>query len=78
MAAGRDTTSALLSWIFYYLATKPHVFNKLREEIIKDFGETLEPNTKIDFARLKSCKYLQYVISETLRLTPVVPINLRM
>jgi cytochrome P450 len=30
-----------------------------------------------DFAQLKSCRYLQWVISETLRLFPTVPINVR-
>jgi len=77
MAAGRDTTSALLCWLFYNLSTHPRVFNKLRTAIISDFGESLDSNKKIEFGTLKSCRYLQYVISETLRLYPVVPLNVR-
>jgi cytochrome P450 len=78
MAAGRDTTSALLSWVFYLLATHPRVFKKLRSIIIEDFGTGSDSAKKIDFASLKASRYLQNVISETLRLYPVVPVNIRM
>ncbi|KAF2675440.1 cytochrome P450 [Microthyrium microscopicum] len=77
MAAGRDTTSALLSWMFYLLATHPNVFRKLRNVIIEDFGDSPSSGKKIGFAELKSCRYLQYVINETLRLYPTVPANMR-
>jgi cytochrome P450 len=75
LAAGRDTTSALLSWIFYLLAVHPDVYAKLRQIIVQDFGENSLKNPT--FAELKSCRYLQYVISETLRLYPTVPGNIK-
>lgn len=74
MFAGRDTTAALLSWIFFELSRNPAVFNKLRQSVLDEFGTTPD---KIDFTKLKACKYLQWVMSETLRLWPSVPANSR-
>jgi cytochrome P450 len=76
LLAGRETTAALLSWIFVLLATNPRVFNKLRTIVLEDFGSA-ESGKKVDFASIKSCRYLQHVISETLRLYPPVPLNNR-
>jgi cytochrome P450 len=75
LAAGRDTTSALLSWVFYLLATHPSVYEKLRAIILEDFGE--DSSKTLSFSDLKSSRYLQHVISETLRLYPTVPANIR-
>lgn len=74
LVAGRDTTANLLSWLFLLLARNPQVFAKLRAAIESNFGSGAG---KPDFATLKSCRYLQYVMFETLRLYPVVPINNR-
>lgn len=74
--AGRDTTSTLLSWTLLLLALHPEVFTKLRQAVIEDIGPG-SGEQQIDFAKLKSCKYLQYVLNETLRLFPSVPINNR-
>ncbi|VVT54773.1 uncharacterized protein SAPINGB_P004255 [Magnusiomyces paraingens] len=74
LLAGRDSTASLLSWIFYNLAIYPAVFTKLRAEILTHFGTT--PST-LSFESLKQCKYLRYVIDETLRLYPIVPANAR-
>jgi cytochrome P450 len=74
LVAGRDTTASLLSWLFLLLAHNPPVFAKLRAAIETSFGPDAE---KPDFATLKSCRYLQYVMCETLRLYPVVPVNNR-
>lgn len=52
------------------------MFNKLRQAIIEDIGPGNDEQ-EIDFSKLKSCKYLQYVLNETLRLFPSVPINNR-
>ncbi|KAF2397411.1 cytochrome P450 [Trichodelitschia bisporula] len=76
LGAGRDTTAALLSWVFYLLATHPTEYHKLRRIIISEFGPSIT-SEPLDFGRLKSCRQLQYVINETLRLYPVVPINNR-
>jgi len=71
--AGRDTTASLLSWLFILLSQHPHTLSTLRAEILTAF-----PNKDhITFSSLKACRYLQHVLSETLRLFPVVPLNNR-
>jgi len=69
LVAGRDTTANLLSYLFYILARRPDVFKKLRAEVM-DMG-TERPT----FEEIKSMKYLQYCLNETLRLHPIVPNN---
>lgn len=73
LLAGRDTTACTLSWTIYELARHPEALEKLREEIIKQVGLDREPT----YDDLKSMKYLQNVMNETLRLYPVVPFNVR-
>ncbi|KAI9783890.1 MAG: hypothetical protein M1816_001142 [Peltula sp. TS41687] len=76
LIGGKDTTAALLSWVFSLLPRHPEVFSRLRSEILSVFGldGSLE---EITFEKLKSISYLQYVIKETLRLYPIVPMNSR-
>ena len=76
LLAGRDTTAGLLGWTFHSLARHPEIFNKLRSEILDRFGTYQHPR-EISFASLKACSYLQYVMSETLRLYATVPFNSR-
>ncbi|KAH8880931.1 cytochrome P450 [Thozetella sp. PMI_491] len=76
LLAARDTTAGLLGWIFYCLARDPARYQKLREAVLEQFGDYSQIDT-ITFESLKGCKYLQYVIDETLRLYPSVPINSR-
>lgn len=71
LLAGRDTTASLLSYLFYTLARRPDVFAKLRDEVMQ-YGN--QPPT---FEQIKSMKYLQYCLNETLRLHPIVPGNAR-
>ncbi|KAI4151098.1 MAG: hypothetical protein LQ340_003693 [Diploschistes diacapsis] len=78
LLAGRDTTASLLGWTFYLLARHPDIWAKLRAAVVADFGAYAPNGTaSISFSSLKSCGYLQHVLSEVLRLYPVVPINLR-
>jgi len=72
--AGRDTTAGLLGWVFWVLSRHPDIFDKLRAQVVEDFG-TYEKPRNITFATLKSCTYLQQVMNETLRLYPSVPLN---
>ncbi|KAI8229305.1 Cytochrome P450 52A11 [Colletotrichum sp. SAR 10_77] len=67
LLAGRDTTATLLSWVLLLLAQHPAVFEKLRGEVLKEFGEYSEDAEGIDFAALKGAQYLQFVLRETLR-----------
>ena len=81
--AGRDTTAATLSWLFYELAYHPDIYAKLRGEIISTVGLDGRPT----YNDLKSMKYLQHCINESttisimlttvLRLYPIVPTNMR-
>lgn len=73
LLAGRDTTALTLSWMFYELSRRPEIVSKLREEIQRHVGLERKPT----YADLKSMRYLQHTINETLRLYPIVPYNVR-
>ncbi|KAI9696901.1 MAG: hypothetical protein M1820_007976 [Bogoriella megaspora] len=73
LIAGRDSTAALLGWLFTMFIVHPWVFQKLRTVILQEFDAS-DPE-EITFAQLKSCRYLQYVINETMRLHAIVPMN---
>ncbi|KAL9094940.1 MAG: hypothetical protein Q9165_002890 [Trypethelium subeluteriae] len=75
LLAGRDTTAALLGWLFTAFILYPHIFQKLRAVILEEF-DSRDPS-EITFAKLKGCRYLQFVINETLRLYTPVPLNAR-
>ncbi|KAF7187754.1 Cytochrome P450 [Pseudocercospora fuligena] len=73
LLAGRDSTGALLSWIFYALAREPGLQIKLRKEIENMLGsDGSRTPTKPE---LNSMTLLDQFVSETLRLFPPVPLN---
>ncbi|OAL45722.1 putative cytochrome P450 family protein [Pyrenochaeta sp. DS3sAY3a] len=76
LLAGRDTTASLLCWFIRFMIDHPRVYLKLRNIVVEEFGSYKEPRN-ITFASLKACRYLQFCMNETLRLNPVVPINVR-
>ncbi len=69
-----DATGVALTNVFFNLARNPHVYAKLRQEI----SEMGDRETKWTFERLKSLRYLQYVINESFRLNPPIGTNTRM
>lgn len=73
LLAGRDTTAGTLSWLFYHLSVQPETVAKLRKEIEEHVGWERGPT----YADLKSMRYLQHAINETLRMYPVLPYNTR-
>jgi cytochrome P450 len=73
LLAGRDTTACTLTWVIYHLSMDPAITAKLRREIIDTVGLDAQPT----YEHLKNMKYLQNILSETLRLYPVVPYNVR-
>ncbi|KAG7662044.1 uncharacterized protein J8A68_004432 [[Candida] subhashii] len=78
LLAGRDTTAALLSFLFFELARNPDIFSKLKEEIYDKFGSGEDAQIdQITFESLKKCEYLKACINEALRLYPSVPQNFR-
>lgn len=76
LMAARDTTAGMLSFAFFELARNPAIFKKLREEILETFGDGSDLSL-INFESLKKCEYLKWVINETLRMYPSVPLNFR-
>ena len=76
LAAGRDTVSAGLTWLFWLVATHPSVEAKILEEIKKhllDSGKSKDLNIN----ELNKLVYLYGAICESLRLFSPVPFNLK-
>ncbi|KAL2430719.1 Cytochrome P450 monooxygenase [Exophiala dermatitidis] len=73
--ASRDTTASLLGWCFYFLARHPDALATLREEIVTYLGS--DPAGEITFSALWTCRYLQHVVNETIRMVGIVPMNER-
>lgn len=59
----RDATGIGLSGLFFNLARHPHVWTAVREEVLASSG--LEQ--PLTFEKLKSMRYLQSVLSESMR-----------
>lgn len=78
LLAGRDTTSALLSWTILLLARHPEEFEKLRATVINHFGTEEGPTQELTFTSLKACKPITHVLYEAMRLYPLLPVNGRM
>ncbi|XP_036597173.1 cytochrome P450 3A9-like [Trichosurus vulpecula] len=65
--AGYETTSSVLSFLFYHLATHPEFQQKLQEEI-----DTVLPNKEsVTYDALVQMEYLDMVTNENLRLFPI-------
>jgi cytochrome P450 len=61
---------------WYFLSRNPQMFDKLRGIVLKEFGSSTT-STDIDFAKLRKCEYLQWVMNEVLRMVAVIPMNER-
>lgn len=68
--AGRDTTSASLSWFFYLLSTNPQVNSKIKKEL--DNINVLMNNEKYFREVNSKLVYLHAALCEALRLYPPV------
>jgi cytochrome P450 len=70
--AGHETTATALAWVFWHLTQHPDVVARVREEIARvTGGGPIEPQ------HVGQLEYLDAVIRETMRLTPVVTMVVR-
>lgn len=65
--AGFDTISTVMSFICYELAVHPEVQEKLRKDVDETYKAT---NGKLTYDVLNKMKYLDMVVTETLRKNP--------
>ncbi|KAI5572885.1 hypothetical protein POPTR_010G050100v4 [Populus trichocarpa] len=78
--AGRDTTSVALAWFFWLVHSNPEVENRILREIndILSLRETQTKNEIIfTMEELNKMVYLHAALSESLRLYPSVPIEMK-
>lgn len=76
LIAGRDTVSNTMTFVFYELARNPRVLADLRREIEQTVGIQASAR-KPTYEDLKRMKFLSNILSETLRLYPNAPFNIR-
>ncbi|KAJ6890204.1 hypothetical protein NC651_023876 [Populus alba x Populus x berolinensis] len=78
--AGRDTTSVALTWFFWLVHRNPEVENRILYEI-NDILSLRETQTKDEIIftmeELNKMVYLHAALSESLRLYPSVPIEMK-
>eukprot|EP00928_Gymnodinium_smaydae_P024131 TRINITY_DN19629_c0_g1_i1.p1 TRINITY_DN19629_c0_g1~~TRINITY_DN19629_c0_g1_i1.p1 ORF type:complete len:1733 (-),score=253.55 TRINITY_DN19629_c0_g1_i1:195-5360(-) len=75
LVAGHKTSSLLLTWALYNIASKPDVQEKLLQELRGVYGDDVESTPSAD--QLRRCKYLDMVVHETLRLCSPVQVAQR-
>ncbi|XP_050230390.1 cytochrome P450 71D445-like [Mercurialis annua] len=69
-AAGTETSSTTVEWVMSELLKNPRVMEKVQQEVREVFGR--EGN--VDEARIQELSYFKFVIKETLRLHPPLPL----
>ncbi|XP_010938729.1 cytochrome P450 94A1 [Elaeis guineensis] len=73
--AGKDSTSAGLTWFFWLLAVNPRCEKRIYEEISQLVDG--EEGDELGYDEIKGMHYLHAAITEALRLYPPVPIDSR-
>ncbi|KAJ9130086.1 hypothetical protein NKR23_g12354 [Pleurostoma richardsiae] len=74
--AGVDTTTSMLGFTLLELARTPGGWARLRAELAAD-GMGGDDPAALSAPKLKSCRFLQNCLAETLRLYPGIPFNSR-
>ncbi|KAJ5572635.1 hypothetical protein N7450_009619 [Penicillium hetheringtonii] len=69
LIAGHETTSGMLSFLFYYLLKTPHAYKKAQDEV-----DTVIGNRKITVEDMSKLPYITAIMRETLRLKPTAPL----
>ena len=68
LIAGHETTSGLLSFLWYYMLKSPEAYRKAQEEVDKVIG-----TRSIQYEDLSKLPYINAMLRETLRLQPTAP-----
>ncbi|XP_004309254.1 PREDICTED: cytochrome P450 704C1-like [Fragaria vesca subsp. vesca] len=81
--AGQDTTASSLSWFVYMMCKHLHIQEKIAKEVrevtnLKDNLRVDELAAILTDEALNKMQYLHAALTETLRLYPAVPMNMRM
>ncbi|KAK6912982.1 Cytochrome P450 [Dillenia turbinata] len=68
--AGRDTTSAAMTWLFWLLSRHP----KIEQELAQEAGDGIEKNSLqcYDYESLKEMRLLEACLCESMRLYPPI------
>src|SRR5262249_60843618 len=67
LTAAQETTATSLAWVFYQVLRHPEVLARLRDELLAVLGDgPMEPE------HVGRLEYLDAVLKETQRLTPVI------
>ncbi|KAI9294176.1 cytochrome P450 [Neoconidiobolus thromboides FSU 785] len=69
LAAGTDTTSHSLTWLFYLLSNHPEIYQNVKDEMLKIFPN--KQTITYNICKLE-CHYLNAVIHEGLRIVPAI------
>lgn len=73
--AGRDTTTSILSYLFFELSRQPNVVAAIQQEM-EDLKMD-DPSQLPAWESLRAMKYLNWAVKEALRLSPPVAANAR-
>lgn len=65
--AGHETSASALTWVFYILATQPHLVERLRAEVDEICGAG-----PVTFEQTRRLPFVRNVFKETLRLYPPI------
>ncbi|KAL8252165.1 hypothetical protein R6Q59_035858 [Mikania micrantha] len=68
LMAGRDTTSAAMTWLFWVLKKHPSV----EKQVLKDVNFINKDDKKLNYDDLKNMDYLKACLCESMRLYPPV------
>lgn len=80
--AGKDTTATTLSWFVYMLCKHPEVDEKVAEEVrrvtnVTGVADPTEFKARLSEESLERMHYLHAALTETLRLYPAVPVDVK-
>lgn len=71
LLAGYETTSTALAYVTYCLSLHPDIQEKVYCEIVDKIGSDCDA---LDYDTISQLPFLEYVIQESLRLFPPVPL----